>query len=248
MNSTIYIIITLITAHLTGDFLLQTNNDVEKKKEWKVFTKHILTLTGLSYLFLGAWNIWQVPLIILLSHALIDQVKLRWLKKSISNFFIDQSLHLIVIILIAYYYSESFNELSGLFWIRLFDIIYVKILIVISSFILVTVFSGICVGMIIKPYQEKLGTIQSEEARWVDIGAGKMIGYLERFLILVLLLSNNAAGIGFLITAKSILRFSEIKNNRDRSEVEYILIGTLLSFSFGLIIAIGTNYVFGEIK
>lgn len=42
---------------------------------------------------------------------------------------------------------------------------------------------------------------------------------------------NVTALIGFLITAKSILRYSEIKSENDKLFVEYILIGTLLSFS-----------------
>lgn len=42
---------------------------------------------------------------------------------------------------------------------------------------------------------------------------------------------NVPALIGFLITAKSILRYSEIKSENDKLFVEYILIGTLLSFS-----------------
>ena len=44
------------------------------------------------------------------------------------------------------------------------------------------------------------------------------------------LFSQYFSGIGFLIAAKSILRFSDIKNAEDRKEAEYILPGTMVSF------------------
>src|SRR5690606_24437124 len=56
------------------------------------------------------------------------------------------------------------------------------------------------------------------------IDAGKWIGQIERILILTFVLINKFEAIGFLITAKSIFRFSEI--NKERKEAEYILVGT----------------------
>jgi hypothetical protein len=66
---------------------------------------------------------------------------------------------------------------------------------------------------------------------------GKLIGYLERLLILAFVLVNQFAGIGFLVAAKSIFRFSEIKENNDRKEAEYIIIGTFASFLYAIIIS-----------
>ncbi|HOJ08346.1 MAG TPA: hypothetical protein PKX68_12405, partial [Ignavibacteriaceae bacterium] len=68
----------------------------------------------------------------------------------------------------------------------------------------------------------------------------RVIGYLERFAILILFLANLPTIVGFLITAKSILRYGEIKNNNDKVMVEYVLIGTLLSFAIGITIALLT--------
>jgi hypothetical protein len=53
--------------------------------------------------------------------------------------------------------------------------------------------------------------------------------------VFTFVISNQFAGIGFLITAKSILRFSETKKEAGRKEAEYILIGTLISFAFSII-------------
>lgn len=64
--------------------------------------------------------------------------------------------------------------------------------------------------------------------------AGQAIGRLERLLVYTFVLLNQFAAIGFLITAKSIFRFPEISSSLDRQRVEYILIGTLLSFAIAI--------------
>ena len=46
-------------------------------------------------------------------------------------------------------------------------------------------------------------------------------------------------GVGFLVAAKSVFRFGELTNQQNRLEAEYITIGTLMSFSWGL----GTSLV-----
>jgi hypothetical protein len=71
--------------------------------------------------------------------------------------------------------------------------------------------------------------------------AGKYVGILERLLVFVLIVLDEWSAIGFLITAKSVLRFSDISKAKDRKLTEYILIGTLLSF--GLVILIGLSYL-----
>jgi hypothetical protein len=68
--------------------------------------------------------------------------------------------------------------------------------------------------------------------------AGKWIGIFERILVFTFVVSGHFEGIGFLIAAKSILRFNDIKGNEARKEAEYILIGTLMSFSFSILIGL----------
>lgn len=64
---------------------------------------------------------------------------------------------------------------------------------------------------------------------------GKMIGRLERLLIFLFVLAAAPTAIGFLVTAKSILRFREIKDHDSQKQAEYIIIGTLMSFGFALV-------------
>ena len=67
-----------------------------------------------------------------------------------------------------------------------------------------------------------------------------MIGWLERGLVMLLVLVGQASGVGFLMTAKAILRFSDASNTDHRKASEYIIIGTFISFGWGLASAFGT--------
>ena len=64
--------------------------------------------------------------------------------------------------------------------------------------------------------------------------AGLWIGALERLLIVTFVLMHEYSAIGFLIGAKSLLRFGDASKTNARKQSEYILIGTLLSFCFAL--------------
>lgn len=80
-----------------------------------------------------------------------------------------------------------------------------------------------------------------DDAKLTDQGlpsAGKWIGRFERFLIVCCLIANQPAGIAILVTAKGILRFGEIRDDRNeqhqRKMVEYILIGSMCSYAIAL--------------
>jgi hypothetical protein len=46
--------------------------------------------------------------------------------------------------------------------------------------------------------------------------------------------TSNWQAIGFLIAAKSVFRFGDLSQSKDRKLTEYILIGTLLSFGIAI--------------
>jgi hypothetical protein len=77
----------------------------------------------------------------------------------------------------------------------------------------------------------------TEKKEFVSIEkAGHYIGYCERLLILTFVLLGEYTAIGFLVTAKSILRFEAT-----RVEGEYILIGTLVSFTVAILVGVVVN-------
>ena len=103
-----------------------------------------------------------------------------------------------------------------------------------------TIFAGgVLVGVLVKPLLREIRAARqpkgiSPEQRGLENG-GRLIGQLERALIFLFILSSQAAGVGFLIAAKSIFRFGELKDNETRMEAEYIIIGTMLSFTWRLL-------------
>ncbi len=64
--------------------------------------------------------------------------------------------------------------------------------------------------------------------------AGEWVGYLERALVYVLIILDLSNVLGFVVAAKSIARFEELK---DRKFSEYFLVGTLASITWAIAIA-----------
>lgn len=71
--------------------------------------------------------------------------------------------------------------------------------------------------------------------------AGRVIGTLERWIIVTLTLAGQYALIGLVITAKSIARFKRLEH--DPQFAEYYLMGTLYSTLIGLFIGQGMRHV-----
>jgi len=238
----IHILIPLLSAHFLADFILQTDEDVKRKQSIFVFGKHIALVTLLSYLLVGNWSEFTIPLVILFSHTIIDLLKKTIKKDSLVIFMIDQATHYLVLLMLSIYLQGKIEQgINNLFWFNLWGIDYVKALTIIIAVILITKFSSIVISYIIRPFQAKI--FKGENNNKDEIKTGRIIGYLERIIILVLFLADLPAVVGFLITAKSILRYAEIKSEKDKVMVEYVLIGTLLSFTIGISIAFITSKI-----
>ena len=246
-NIFIQTLIPLLTAHFLSDFILQTDEDVKKKQSILIFGKHIIFVTLFSYLLVGDWGNYIIPAAILFSHTIIDLLKKTFKKDSLTIFSVDQAAHYLVILVLSFYIQNSAKlESNNLFWLSVFGSAYIKTLIIIIAVILTTKFSSIIISYIIKPFQAKI--FKSQNNNRDEIKTGRIIGYLERLIILVLFLAELPAVVGFLITAKSILRYAEIKNENDKVMVEYVLIGTLLSFTVGIIIAFVTSKLLSNLN
>jgi len=64
------------------------------------------------------------------------------------------------------------------------------------------------------------------------IGAGELIGVLERLVTFALVLAGGLPAVGFVVAAKAAARFPEFK---DKAFAEYFLIGTLTSVGLALV-------------
>lgn len=61
-------------------------------------------------------------------------------------------------------------------------------------------------------------------------------------MILTFILTNHIEGVGFLLAAKSIFRFGELNKAKEIKITEYVLIGTLASFTIAIIIGFISLY------
>lgn len=246
------LLICLTAAHFAGDFLLQSDKDASTKQRPSTLLKHAGIVAFLSYLLCGAWLRLEIPLAVLFTHAIIDYIKAISSKQGVHAFVIDQITHIGVIILIAIIVPMIGPVSTS--WGQLLGEGYFKVLVLISGAIVTVYSGGILIGLAVKPFLDQL------EQREIEVGrksgrnirprgrgfenGGLVIGQLERALIFMFIIANQPAGIGFLIAAKSIFRFGEIKDQENRMEAEYIIIGTLMSFSYALLAAYVTKYLF----
>ena len=103
----------------------------------------------------------------------------------------------------------------------------------VTAIIFLTQPSAILIGQLTRKWRNQIPDADS-------LGnAGKWIGIIERIVILILVLNQQYATVGLLITAKSLLRFNE--PNRLEVKTEYLLIGTLISFSVAIITGIAVS-------
>lgn len=235
----------LLAAHLVGDFIVQTKWMVREKRRPEILALHGVIVAAVSYLFSGRWGLWEVPAAILLTHVCIDFIKTRLSKPGMVAFAIDQLAHLGVIVALAWLASE-WGELSQ--WSIWWGPLWWSAEAALSGFILTVWVGGLLVGFGVQPYLDEIQSVfrgddpPLKRTRGLTNG-GRLIGQWERALIFLFVGLGQPGSIGFLIAAKSIFRFGELKDRENRMEAEYITIGTLMSFGWAMAISYSTWWV-----
>ncbi len=234
-----------LLGHLAADFLLQSDSLVARKKKGQAsgYLYHGL----LHYLAIAAVMAVVAPsnllrlrfhavLVVLTGvHLLIDWGKTRltksgWISDGIVSFLGDQALHVITIALAAMVYTRTpaHDVMSA---VQMLQSHYTKSLAVLVVYV-ATVFSGgYVVRYLTKPLLRDLPRVADETSEQLQ-NAGMYIGWLERILILTAVIMRSPATIGLVLTAKSIVRYQEMKSGRF---AEYFLIGTLVSIVLAIL-------------
>lgn len=107
------ILIKLIAAHLTGDFLLQSDKMCADKfsnhstAKYNALVLHALIQAALAYVFVAQWNNWIIPVVIGVSHFIIDYVKSMFKRKDITSLVWDQLAHLCVMVGLWFLHSQD---------------------------------------------------------------------------------------------------------------------------------------------
>ncbi len=234
-------LIALLFAHILADFMLQTGWMVAHKRNPAVLLGHIAIVAGLSYAALGFIGHWVV-LALAASHLFIDAIKVYWPANGWRAFLLDQALHIVAILMVATQfpalYSTGIWQDYGLLasppsWLARIPDSWIsalpEIMLLIGGLVLATRGGGFFIGLFMGPL--------APDAPGGLPKAGAIIGNLERGLAFLFILSGQPQNIGFLLAAKSVLRFSSAKE--DRAVSEYVIIGTLLSFGWVIAVSIG---------
>jgi len=225
----------LIVLQFIAYLLTEFNFRPDKKSEEKTnlgfkskFLKwHILIAFILSWSLSFQLNFIFPAIAIAFTYWLTDG-----LKKYISNhdnlnkyaFFSVQTVHLILIFSIVLLFDKYF-EIKTLINVT----ISIKHLLIIAGYIICTKPANTIIKEVIMAFDISVNNGVNDDLP----NAGKLIGIIERFLVLTFIILNQFDAVGFLIAAKSILRFKD----DNTLKTEYVIIGTMLSF--GIAIASG---------
>lgn len=232
------ILLKLLSAHIIADFFLQFDwlcNGKREKGTRGIATQaiHALIHAACAYLLLADWCGWIIPLVIFVTHFIIDIIKVKWFSNSTVAFIIDQLAHIAVIV--------------GLWWIIYADqgtaqtwlgnlLLSQKFWVVLIGYMLVFKPASLLIGMFIRSWTP----VNNAQLQGMP-NAGKWIGYIERVLVLTFVITGHIEGVGFLLAAKSIFRFGDLNKAREIKVTEYVLLGTLASFSIALLIGFAIN-------
>lgn len=244
-------LVALVFAHVMADFLVQTRCQVEAKRRPPVFAWHIASVAVLTAAALGVASTggWFVIALVTFSHAVIDGLKIypraeAWATArrfgALELFALDQALHLGFIALAAGLWPRTFASGvwpawlgdAGAHWL-------VAGLALAGGFWFATRAGDLLLRLLMDGFQL---TSRLEAAS--PPGAGTWIGWLERSLVFFFVLLGQFNAIGFVMAAKSILRF---EHARKPGLSEIVIIGTLASFAWAIGNALAVNYVLSSL-
>lgn len=233
----------LLLSHLLTDFVLQPTSWVvhkqQKLQRSKYLYWHSLIAGILAYVLVGQWaSVWVIAFVGV-THGLIDYLTLRFSgSQPLRPFLIDQAAHLSVLLLTWLWLTNNWDNMGRLISASLTE---QRIVTVLSGYLICTTPVGFVVGIATSKWQRQLIDPLNPSASDTLDDAGKWIGIAERVLIFSFVLLNQYEAIGFLIAAKSLLRFRE--GEKAAKQSEYVLVGTLLSYGMAILIGLLTKLI-----
>ena len=220
-------------AHLVSDFYLQTAKSCQSKADNAFKSRHLyihaLITFACAWLFSLNVGYWWAALLIGVLHLIIDGLK-SVCKNLKGAFFIDQLLHVAVIVATVTLFNNK-GVISFPTWLS-----ETKVLLWIVAFVFCLCPANFFIQNIFK--DAKISIPDSGKENSLP-NAGRVIGNVERMLTLVFVMLGQYEAIGFLLAAKSLLRFRET----DTVKSEYVLVGTLLSFGFAILMGVAVKLV-----
>ncbi|MGL5009684.1 MAG: DUF3307 domain-containing protein [Paracoccaceae bacterium] len=232
--------IALLFAHVLADFVLQTDWMALNKRNPIALVAHVAIVLATALAVCGILH----PALLALAgiHLVIDAAKAWSPWRGFAPFLLDQALHLASLVAVAFWVPDLWalgawgaipteDSWTASLWPSDGSTpILPAIMVALTGLILATRAGGFGIGLYMEPWS-------AASPKGLPQG-GRAIGLLERSLIFLLVLIGMPESIGFLIAAKSVLRFGSV--NDDRKVSEYVIIGTLASFGWAILVSFAT--------
>lgn len=211
----------LLCGHVLADFLFQSNWMVlKKKKSLRVLALHALVVGIVQGVVILAfsWSLRGLLLVggIALAHFVIDRIRIsldsRLPKLGLWWLLCDQCAHVGVLFLVwkTWTVTEGAEPVPVIGWA--------------ATLLAVVVFNVNGGSAIVGKTLAALDLPQTKDDG--PKGAGRMIGILERWMILGLVWAGQWGAVGLVLTAKSIARFKKMD---EQAFAEVYLVGTMTS-------------------
>ncbi|MCP3920034.1 MAG: DUF3307 domain-containing protein [bacterium] len=211
----------LLCGHILADFLFQTSWMVrEKKRSLAALAAHSLEVGLVQGIIVLAFA-WSPRGLLLVGGIALTHFAIDWVKASLDKWsrerglwwlLADQAAHVAVLVL-AWKLWPEFRETEALprvGWA--------------ATVLAVFVFNGNGGSAIVAGALATLHQPDGEDEG--PKGAGRRIGFLERWMIVGLVWAGQWAAVGLVLTAKSIARF---KRMDEQAFAEVYLVGTMTS-------------------
>ncbi|RDV29180.1 DUF3307 domain-containing protein [Alteromonas aestuariivivens] len=230
----------LLMAHLIGDFYAQplpwvvcrTTHHWRSGGLWKHVAVHAALNTVVVAFFAPSWWAGMAAVVAIVGSHLLTDVWKSYRQDILRFFLLDQAVHIIILLLVAWWFSDlTVESLIGLTK-HVFTPDNLRIAL---AYVVAWRPASIFIAKALKPHTDALQQhAGAPDGRQGLLFAGAWIGYLERSLALSFVLLEQFAGIGFLVATKTVFRFGDLTKERDMRLTEYMILGTLMSFSVAL--------------
>lgn len=236
------LLVWLVFAHILADFYIRPKASAADRAGhgesesvwWHALLKHGLVYGFLLVLvLLLAVALGQLtrlgPAMLALSMFVASYVLIDWaktcFKPSATALLLKQMAHLVALVLIWAWLTGFTPFIAA--WSHSM-LLQRPLWILLSVYLLAARPCSFFVALVL---QKQAKALAANERNQGLIEAGRLIGYVERWLIVSFIVTGQFIGVGFLLAAKSIFRFGDLSQAHERRLTEYMLLGTLVSFA-----------------
>ncbi len=264
------VLLALVAGHLLGDFVLQSDALAERKAHrtaWLV--PHVLVVALVTWVLLGSLAAWPLAAALFGVHLVLDLVKRRFAPRAAERretgnplagadggryvagkdalreaargygwFVGDQALHAASLVALWWLAGRLWPGLGAAdAWSARWGAGYDQALVLAAGFA-ATVWA---LGVVLRFQMASFAAGLPDDLVAGLPRGGRVVGQLERALVFVFVLLGRPEAVGFVVAAKAGFRIGDLTRRDERNHAEYIMIGTLRSFTYALLLALLTR-------